>query len=498
MVSLQCKVVSTQWVTLIMSLILMLTSGILYSFNVYSQAFKLHFNLKQAQVNMITALGNLGNSIGSPAGMVFDRWGPKLTCFFAFLITGIALTLQYLSGLGILPKNYIFLYFIYLVIGFGSIWSYMVGIMTPINNFDKKHRGKIVGLVDSFYALSGVIFAAIYGGIFETSEDAAKQNLTGYFLFLLVVVCVINVLGIAILCTVNPSDLLTYMTMKKESKDVTQKESLISNQDERSSQDFSKTEDIEEKGDEEGTELTDAELVYGSRDIYGKELFCSLDFWIIFSFFTVGPSIALMFINNVGYVAVSLNRAKWTTTLSITVQAACCVGKLTVGFVSDVLIHKIPRTVWLMLAQILILISQVLLLVLPRELWILILTTILIGIAFGIFWTMTPTLVSEYFGMAHFGSNWGWLMFGAALGALSMQQLSSFFYQEKIASAGKTCYGVACFRDTWIMGIAAATLALVLAVFTHIRFNRDNQNEWRKSTARADDSIEDYTTKAVN
>ena len=61
-------------------------------------------------------------------------------------------------------------------------------------------------------------------------------------------------------------------------------------------------------------------------------------------------------------------------------------------------------------------------------------------------WTATQALLSQLFGTKYFGYNYGWMMCGYGLFALTLQTLTGYLYDLNINTAvTHTCYGRQCF-----------------------------------------------------
>ena len=66
-----------------------------------------------------------------------------------------------------------------LFLGLGSVFTYMVALNTNIINFDKKHTGKVVGLLNAFFAGSPSVFATLYYHVFK---DGDHHDYPGFLL----------------------------------------------------------------------------------------------------------------------------------------------------------------------------------------------------------------------------------------------------------------------------------------------------------------------------
>jgi len=86
----------------------------------------------------------------------------------------------------------------------------------------------------------------------------------------------------------------------------------------------------------------------------------------------------------------------------------------------------------------------------------LIVALLVIGFSNGALWCLTPTMISELYGLQYFGRNWGATIFGNAVGGFIVQQVYGWTYDNSIRIKGATdCKaGIDCF--TWSFTMAAA------------------------------------------
>ncbi|KAL4247510.1 MFS transporter superfamily protein [Abortiporus biennis] len=166
--------------------------------------------------------------------------------------------------------------------------------------------------------------------------------------------------------------------------------------------------------------------------ITGLGLLKSLDFMLLFSIMTLLTGTGLMYINNVGSVSQSLyahdtstgpydpiKAAQWQASQVSTISISNCLGRIVIGLSADGLksIFRLPRSVLVPVVAFLFIISQTIPLFFTgkvENLWI---VSILLGGAYGSFFGLTPSLVIEWFGVAHLSENWGFLSLAPVFGS---------------------------------------------------------------------------------
>ena len=123
-----------------------------------------------------------------------------------------------------------------------------------------------------------------------------------------------------------------------------------------------------------------------------------------------------MYINNVGSLIQALSQHDEPNTSISSVQATHvsfisltnCIGRVMMGVLSDLFGQfGVPRIIFVILGALIVLVAQILLSCLNSRSGLIVATPFL-GIGYGSVFGSTPALVSEYFGLEYFGSNWGW------------------------------------------------------------------------------------------
>ncbi|KAG9105291.1 hypothetical protein FRC07_009422, partial [Ceratobasidium sp. 392] len=132
-------------------------------------------------------------------------------------------------------------------------------------------------------------------------------------------------------------------------------------------------------------------------------------------------------INNVGSVVQALLAAgnpdwnhedgieKQTAQVSI-ISIANSAGRILIGLSADYgkNAYNAPRSYFLVLVSSVAILSQLVLMnaEIPEHLWM---TSTLLGLAYGATFGLCPVLVIEWFGLAHFSSNWGFVSFAPVI-----------------------------------------------------------------------------------
>ena len=309
----------------------------------------------------------------------------------------------------------------------------MVALATNIPNFNPKHRGKFVGTMDGSFSAGPAVLALIYGAFFVNGhvKDEQNQNLRGYFLMLAILCASVGVLGWVLLKQL-PFDTGSEYSLLLDTED---NENVISH-------------------------MTSSHRV---PDITGKTLMNRFDFQFLFWTSSMCGGLQLMYQNNITAYLKSFDQESYSTLFTTLNPIAAVVSKFLAGFVSDLLLKKMPRTAILLIYNIVQTIVLILCIFWGDNLVLITATVIVLGMANGAMWCLTPIILSEYFGLKYFGRNWGFFMLGNALSGIALQEAYGWMYDSSIPFSGRTqCYGLKCFR--WSFA-TVAVLSLCSCVF---------------------------------
>ena len=385
-------------ITLIVAMFVECCCGTLYAFGVISDNLTAQLGYTQTDLAVIVGIGDNGLYISQIiVGYTTDRWGPSVTSMYSSLFVFVGYGAMALTYNGVFPNSHFVLFaFYFFLAGFGSSGMHMASMATNMRNFSSKHRGKVIGLLMSLFGLSALIFSSINTLLFV---DGAESDTYSFLLFMACVLAVAGVLGTLFLTPVG---------VEQDDAPKPIVNSLV--------------EEGDEKGDTEDAALLKHEHVPSQNkvqlqsqvaiDIHGLALFKSRDFWMLFYIAMVIAGAGLMYINYVGKVVGSLTTDPIETIrqqnihISLT-SAFSCAGRLVFGFLSDLLLHRfgIRRRILISCSTILMM-TGMLLICFIDDLEILWICTVVIGFAYGSLFSVTPTVISERFGLPHYGVNW--------------------------------------------------------------------------------------------
>ncbi|CAH1773488.1 unnamed protein product [Owenia fusiformis] len=208
----------------------------------------------------------------------------------------------------------------------------------------------------------------------------------------------------------------------------------------------------------------DIVIVESQADMTGLSLIKDIDFQYIFWVMVFCAGLQLVFQTNIAVFLRSFNLEHLSTTFTILIPVIQTVSKFLIGFFSDILVNSVPRSVFLIVSNIVQTVILAICIFYGNTYTLLLIASIVVGWANGAVWCLSPTMLSEYFGVKYFARNWGWMMVGNGLGGFGLQKLFGIIYDSNINVAGGVtdCYGLRCFTWSYIM---MAVLSFCSVVF---------------------------------
>ncbi|EOY31257.1 Nodulin-like - like 10 [Theobroma cacao] len=195
------------------------------------------------------------------------------------------------------------------------------------------------------------------------------------------------------------------------------------------------------------------------EDFRFSEAIIKADFWLLFLVYFFGVGSGVTVLNNLAQIGIA--QGVQNTTILLSLFSFCnFVGRLGGGTVSEHFVRSktVPRTIWMTCTQIVMVVTYLLFAsAIDGTLYA---ATALLGICYGVqFSIMIPT-VSELFGLKHFGIFYNFMSLGNPLGAfLFSGLLAGYIYDTEAAkqyglnlvNSSVSCVGPNCFRLTFLV-----------------------------------------------
>ncbi|GAA5908174.1 uncharacterized protein JCM6883_004295 [Sporobolomyces salmoneus] len=512
--------------TLVFSCVAALSAGTNYAVSAYMPQLAARIHLSSTNANFVMASGNAGVYLSGPfVGILVDRRGPRSMLSFAALVLFfgyLGLKLLYDGGReGLYDRVGIWgLAFCQLMTGIGGSAGLASGVKATSQSFAKARRGAAMATVLSCFGLSAFFYSSLSHANLISASDP-----TSGFLLLLALGCGISmVLGAFFVRPCPPSSTSeptsSYLSVQTSDPDEASPDasefSLHSNIVTRtpSPEDLygpSRPRSVTRNRSSSPLlrkveESLDGRHNAGDLDLSGWRMLRHSDFHLLFLYLGTCSGIGLMVINNLGTVTVTLAEEGTDPRAIATMQAhlvsllsICnCLGRLAVGFTSDLFLHHVPdryrfaRVWWLAVTACLFIVSQLLA---GRAETIegvhgLALPTALTGFAYGCLFGAVPVVGLERFGVASYATNNGYLTLSPAIFANLTNALFGIIYDSHVEHSpspsppstlsrsifkraeggevhgicreGRECFALA-FKTTTFFGIVALGLALAIA-----------------------------------
>ncbi|KAJ9178985.1 hypothetical protein P3X46_010820 [Hevea brasiliensis] len=206
------------------------------------------------------------------------------------------------------------------------------------------------------------------------------------------------------------------------------------------------------------------------EDFTFVEALIKADFWLVWVVCFLGVGSGVTVLNNLAQIGFAYGLDD--TTILLAVFSFCnFVGRLGSGAVSEHFVRSktIPRTLWMTCAQ-LIMVVIFILLALALD-GILFVATAVIGVCYGILYSVTVPTVSELFGLKHFGIIYAFMSLGNPIGALLFSGLlAGYVYDAEATKQGSsTCVGPDCFKVTFLVLAGICGLGTILSIILTVR-----------------------------
>ncbi|XP_020265676.1 protein NUCLEAR FUSION DEFECTIVE 4-like [Asparagus officinalis] len=207
------------------------------------------------------------------------------------------------------------------------------------------------------------------------------------------------------------------------------------------------------------------------EDFNFKQALVKADFWLLFLVYFLGVGSGVTVLNNLAQVGIAAGEDD-TTLLLCLISFCGFVGRLGGGVVSEYFVRSrmLPRTIWMTFAHIIMIF--VYLLYASAINGTLYASSALLGICFGVQYSVMVPTTSELFGLKHFGKIYSFMALGNPLGALLFSGLLAGYIYDKEAAkhhSGSFCYGPECFRLTFFVLSGVSVIGSALGVVLTVR-----------------------------
>ncbi|KAF9951217.1 hypothetical protein BGZ70_001089 [Mortierella alpina] len=475
-----------------------LVSGTPYLYSTYANQLTTRLSLTALQSNVVAAGVHYGLFLSGPLfGRLVDSRGPRTVGLIAagLLMTGYAgLSLTY-SGL-FNTFGFVTAFLFLMLVGMGSQAGYMTSVSTNAHNF-QAGRGLAMGVPIACFGLSALLFAQINNHYYKDDTQS----------FLLLVAKAIGgtiLISVLFLRVYRRPDL----DGPRDLEDVVAQAAPASvgvgtglgigyspvhvEEDAGESGDREHAEEARRRTQERERLIPTDGARHSPRSL-GFGLFRTnrAAQWLLLSMLLLsGPG--LMYVTNAGAVIRSiyrdhmddpsvppskeeLVRLQQLQNYHVSLISLCsCLGRISVGMISDLGkrgsgqwwgIHRIG---FLLYAGVCVWLGQTLGAGV-HEIGDLTKVSLLVGLGYGSVFGVAPTIVSEWFGVTNFGTNWGWISIAPAIGGQFFNLVFGWLYDREAQHEHTLeCFGVECFHTSFVLGACSSLLGVAVLVYLYV------------------------------
>ncbi|KAI6160927.1 major facilitator superfamily domain-containing protein [Pisolithus thermaeus] len=498
---------SPRVITLLGSILVALSAGTNYVFSAYAPQLGARLHISHTQLNVVGLAANFGIYVSGPIwGRIVDSRGPRIpltTAFVCFLVGYAGMKRMYDegtdSGTSISPAHFALLVICSLLTGLGANAGLASAVNSTAKSFPEWARATTVSLVFSGLGLSAFLYSTVTNILFPGDTSA----------FLLLLALTTSVSALVALLAVRPVPLPpTRLDLRNDDHgghehipraritpfiavpdidtvSVAEGDSrtpLLGVRPEYRSSSASEMEDTRSRSKPDN-----------SPDIHGSMLWSTPDFYLVCTIMSLlsgtgimcSISLALFAESNPNYDEVEAS--KWQAAQVSTLSVGNFAGRLLIGLISDLMRNQfhLPRACCLCIVSSLFVVSQALAIEISSVsmLWV---ATALLGVAYGGLFGALPTIVIDWFGLAHLSENWGYvtlapliggnvfsIMLGRDLDAHTPREVTNLFPGVKPAALERQCLmGRECYVSSLRITLMVCMVALALSTWAIIRDGR--------------------------
>ncbi|MBA0719946.1 hypothetical protein Golax_007591 [Gossypium laxum] len=220
-------------------------------------------------------------------------------------------------------------------------------------------------------------------------------------------------------------------------------------------------------GDDKISETNEINIVM--EEIGVKVMLRRLNFWLYFFVYLFAVTLGLVFFNNLGQIAESRGRS--ASSLVSLSSSFGFFGRLIPSIVDYFVSRRkymISRPAFVVALMVPTGAAFFLLLVKDNTALWLYISTATIGVCTGAISSISVSLTTELFGTKNFGVNHNVLVINIPIGSFLFGYLAAIVYRKEVNAKGK-CFGMECYRNTFILWGTLCFIGTFLALILYAR-----------------------------
>ncbi|GJT51974.1 nuclear fusion defective 4-like protein [Tanacetum coccineum] len=476
---------NSKWIATVASIWIQCTCGPTYVFGIYSAALKSSQGYDQSTLDTVSVFKDIGANIGVLSGILYHavtynkNGSPRWMTRFGSVP----------EARGVIEKPHVLLvcFFMFMAAHAQTFYN-TADVVVAVSNFPD-YSGTTIGIMKGFIGLSGAILIQIYQMLFDGNPTAIllmlavlptlmslilmsfvhvnpanttndKQHLNGFSLialsvaaYLMIIIIFQNtftfplwahILTTIVLLIMLSSPLHVALKAKKQEQQTHAPSSapLI-------------------------THLEPQENALVEMNLL--QAVCTINFWLLFVPLVFGMGSGLATINNIAQIGGSLDYS--TTEINTMVSLWSIwnfLGRFGGGFVSDYFLHKygLGRPLFISLTQATMVLGH-LIIGSGGNLYV---ASVIVGICYGAYWSLMPTITSEIFGVKHMGTIFNTITAANPIGSylLSVRVIGSI-YDKETQGGGGSCYGLHCFMLSYFIFAGVCVFGFLISLMLFFR-----------------------------
>ena len=304
---------------------------------------------------------------------------------------------------------------------------YLVSTSVSVDNFPSRHAGLIVGLTGAFYWIGPSLFSLIY------IEQFAEDPIGNFFLCLALSVATENILSALFIRHVPGKD------SENENEPLLEHNTAF---------------------------VTDTDAPESWYEKTGFNHFLLASFQLLAWGFISGCAVENIFFLNIGTFAESYKFKGLGEGLPVIGPFIGGIFTFFGGYFSDRTKKTTSRLAYVIVGTSVQTLFLFTLIWGGSNMYLFAFTVFVLYSNNGLFWSIIPTLVSDYFGLRHFTRNLGLNLMVNAMVTVTWSWLFGWFYEENITNTTSTvCMGQHCFMQIYILVTLSSLISVVLFVW---------------------------------
>ncbi|XP_071696442.1 protein NUCLEAR FUSION DEFECTIVE 4-like [Rutidosis leptorrhynchoides] len=555
-INLSLHVFTGRWFMVFACLLIMSVAGATYMFALYSGDIKTALGYDQSTLNLLSTFKDLGGNVGIISGLINEISPPWVVLLLGAVMNFSGYFMIWLAVTKKIARPPVWQMCLFICIGANSQTFANTGaLVTCVKNFPES-RGVVLGLLKGFVGLSGAIITQLYHGFYghdtrslilfigwlpaavsivflrivrvlkvvrQANELKTFYNLLyislGLAGFLMVIIIIQNKLqfmeieyaitaSVVVILLFAPVGIVFNEELKLwKQKQETVNQFPVNIITENPNPNTSVTPPEKEVScwktvfapPERGEDFTILQAIF------------SIDMLILFTTTTFGVGGTLTAIDNLGQIGRSLGYPNKSITTFVTLVSIWnYAGRVTSGFVSEILLakYKFPRPLMLTIVLFVSCVGHLLIAFgVANGLYV---SSVIMGFCFGAQWPLIFAIISEIFGLKYYSTLYNLGGGASPVGAYILNVLvAGRLYDKEATSQMKaigmerkkgrdlTCTGVNCYRMSFLIITGATLFACFISFILVIRTRKFYRSDIYKKFREAADAATLQTEMAV-